>query len=152
MFVNQRIRFLLSRLSAIGTPEENHHSEEAMNNKLIAVDNSTEPPELAALANNPDVTLVVTKLDLRRLPEHVKAKLYTVATTFTAPQLQTSGDIYADSATSFSAPQLQTSGDIYARSATNFSAPQLQTSGDIHVPELPAAPSLTQQTRRTLHL
>jgi|ERR1039458_525715 hypothetical protein len=122
-----------------------------MSTKMIAVDNSTEPSQLAELANNPALKLEVTKLDLVRLPGHVKAALYTAATSFSAPQLQTSGDIYAHSATSFSAPQLQTSGNIYANSATSFSAPQLQTSGYIYAPEVPA-PTLTQQIRRTLHL
>ena len=103
-----------------------------MSNKIIAVNSSTDASELAGLATDPAVTLDVTKLDLGRLPEHVKAALYTEATSFNAPQLQTSGNIFASSATSFSAPQLQTSGYIYA-------------------PEVPA-PTLTQQIRRTLHL
>ena len=103
-----------------------------MSNKIIAVNNSTDASELAGLATDPAVTLDVTKLDLGRLPEHVKAALYTEATSFNAPQLQTSGNIFASSATSFSAPQLQTSGNIYARAATNFSAPQLQASGNIY--------------------
>ena len=47
-----------------------------MSNKRIAVDNSTDPSELAGLATDPAVTLDVTKLDLGRLPEHVKAALY----------------------------------------------------------------------------
>jgi hypothetical protein len=122
-----------------------------MSNELIAVNNWTEPTELALLANNPLVLLDVTNLDLGRLPQHLKAALYTAANTFCAPQLQTSGNIYADNATSFSAPQLQTSGSIYAPRATTFSAPQLQTSGYIYAPEVPA-PTLTQQIRRTLHL
>ena len=94
-------------------------------------DNSTEASDLAALANDPGVTLNVTALDLRRLPAHVKASIYTSAKAFNAPQLQISGEIDADRATSFSAPQLQTSGNISADRATSFDAPQLQTSGNI---------------------
>jgi hypothetical protein len=66
-----------------------------MSTKMIAVDNSTEPSQLAELANNPALKLEVTKLDLVRLPGHVKAALYTAATSFSAPQLQTSEYIYA---------------------------------------------------------
>ncbi len=90
-----------------------------MSNKIIAVNNSTDASELAGLATDPAVTLDVTKLDLGRLPEHVKAALYTEATSFNAPQLQTSGNIYARAATNFSAPQLQASGNIYADRATS---------------------------------
>ena len=96
------------------------------------INDLTEASELAALANNPGLTLDVTDLDLGRLPAHVKAALYTEATTFSAPQLQTSEYIYANNATSFSAPQLKASGDIYVGSATTFSAPRFQTSGDIN--------------------
>ena len=93
----------------------------------ITVNDLTEPSELAALASNAVLTLDVTNLDLGRLPPHVKAALYTEATTFRAPLLQTSGDINASSATSFRAPLLQTSGGINASSATSFRAPLLQT-------------------------
>jgi hypothetical protein len=103
-----------------------------INRERIAVNDLTGPSELAALANNPAVMLDVTQFDLGRLPEHVKAELFTDATSFNAPQLQTSKNIYAGSATSFNAPQLQTSKDIYASSATSFSARQLQTSGHIY--------------------
>lgn len=123
-----------------------------MSNKVIAVDNSTEPSELAALANDPLVTLDATKLDLGRLPEHVKAALYTDATTFSAPQLQTSGSIHANSATSFSVPQLQTSGNIYAYRATSFSTPQLQDSGHISAPGDTVPALMQQKQRRALHL
>ena len=100
-----------------------------MSKRYIIVDNSTEPATLEDYANTPGVTLDVTNLDLRRLPLHVKSGLYTKGRAFDAPQLQTSGDIFAPSATNFSAPQLQTSGDINASRATSFSAPQLRTSG-----------------------
>ena len=97
------------------------------------INDLTEASELAALANNPGLTLDVTDLDLGRLPEHVKAALYTEATTF-------------------SAPQLQTSGDIDARSATSFSAPQLQKSGDIDAPKASTRPTIGQRVRTALHL
>jgi len=42
----------------------------------FTADNSTESTELTAFASNPGVTLDVTNLDLRRLPQHVKAVLY----------------------------------------------------------------------------
>jgi hypothetical protein len=105
--------------------------EEAMSKERTVVNNLIGASELAALADNPGATLDVTEFDLGRLPERVKAALYTKAATFDAPQLQTSGDINAPSATSFNAPQLQTSGDIIAPRATSFSAPQLQIAGDI---------------------
>src|SRR5450755_2100683 len=111
--------FLLSKFSVKPMElESTIISEEAMSRERITVNDLTEASELAALANNPGLTLDVTDLDLGRLPAHVKAALYTEATTFSAPQLQTSGNIYANNVTSFSAPQLQTSGDIDARSAT----------------------------------
>jgi len=97
----------------------------------VIANNSTEAAELEIFASDPDVTLDVTNLDLSRLPQHVKAVLSTNAEAFNAPQLQTSGGIYAPHATSLDAPQLQTSGNITARRATTFSAPQLQTSGNI---------------------
>jgi hypothetical protein len=62
----------------------------------------------------PVIPLSCSIFDLGRLPEHVKAALYSEATTFSAPQLQTSGNIAADSATSVSAPQLQASARIEA--------------------------------------
>ena len=105
-----------------------------MSRERITVNELTEASELAAFASNPAAVLDVTRLDLRRLPEHVKAGLYTEATTFSTPQLKTSGKIDAGSATSFSAPQLQKSGYIDAGSATSFSAPQLQKSGHIYAP------------------
>jgi hypothetical protein len=101
-----------------------------MSRERIVVNDLTKASGLAALADNPDVRLDVTKLDLGRLPEHVKAALYTEATTFSAPQLQTSGYIYAPRATSFSVPQLQRSGNIAA-------------------PKEPA-PTLTQRVRTAL--
>src|ERR1035441_3714342 len=123
--------FLLSKFSVKPMELESAIiSEEAMSRERI--NDLTEASELAALANNPSLTLDVTDLDLGRLPAHIKAALYTEATTFSAPQLQTSGNIDASRATSFSAPQLQTSGNIDAGSATSFSAPQLQTSGNIY--------------------
>lgn len=102
--------------------------------KRITVNSLTEPSELAALADNAAVTLDVTDFDLGRLPGHVKAALYSAATTFSAPQIKTSGDIDARRATSFSVPQLQTSGHIYVDSAKSFVAPQLQTLEHIHAP------------------
>src|SRR6202035_784564 len=98
------------------------------------VDNRTDLAELTALANNSALTLDVTEIDLRRLPEHIKAALYTAAKSFSAPQLRESGHIDARSATSFSAPQLRKSGDIDASNAVSFSAPLLQESGDIFAP------------------
>src|ERR1039457_5457037 len=95
--------FLLSKFSVKPMELESAIiSEEAMSRERITVNSLTEPSELAVLANDPAVTLDVTDLDLGRLPAHVKAALYTEATTFSAPQLQTSGHIYAGSATSFS--------------------------------------------------
>ena len=116
------------------------------NEHFIAVGDLTKASDLADLADNPEVTLDVTELDLLRLPQHVKASLFTQATTFDAPQLQTSGYIDARSAKSFSAPQLQTSGYIDARSAKSFSAPQLQQSGDIYADSAKSfsAPQLQQ--------
>ena len=99
---------------------------------IVKIDNTTPEPLLLQLSASPRLTLDVTDFDLSRLPVRVKCDLVSSATSFSAPQLQTSGYIDARSATSFSAPQLQTSGYIYARSATSFSAPQLQTSGDIY--------------------
>jgi hypothetical protein len=106
--------------------------EEAMSRELTVVNDLIRASELAALTDNPGVTLDVTNLDLGRLPQHVKAALYSKAATFNAPQLQMSGNIYADKATSFSVPQLRTSGFIDASSATSVDAPQLQTSGNIY--------------------
>ena len=101
--------------------------------RMFIVNNSTEVSEITAFANDPAVSLDVTSFDLSRLPEHVKASLCTSAMSFSAPQLQTSGNIYAYRATSFSTPQLQDSGHI--------SAP-----GDT-VPAL-----MQQKQRRALHL
>ena len=70
----------------------------AMSRQLITVNRLTPPSELAVLAINAAVALDVTSLDLGRLPQHVKAALYTEATTFSAPQLQTSGYIDAPEA------------------------------------------------------
>src|SRR5205807_6591682 len=103
-----------------------------MSSEPIKVDNLTAASELAALVANPAVPLDVTDLDLGLLPEHVNAILYTEATEFIAPQLKTSGDIYATNATTFSASQLQTSGHILASIAIIFSVPKLQTSGNIY--------------------
>ena len=57
-----------------------------MSRQLITVNSLTPPSELAVLAINAAVALDVTSLDLGRLPEHVKAALYTEATTFSAPR------------------------------------------------------------------
>ena len=113
-------------------------------NQRIAVDDRTEPSELAALLGNWQVTLDVTNLDPGRLPEHVTATLYTEAAEFSVPQLRTSRGIDAPSATSFSAPQLQTSKNINACHATSFSVPQLQTAGHIYASSAPnfSAPQL----------
>ncbi|HWF65971.1 MAG TPA: hypothetical protein VN670_01625 [Acidobacteriaceae bacterium] len=100
--------------------------------RYAAVDNSTDPSRLEALAANPDVLLHVTRLDPRRLPEHIKATLYTEADTFIAPQLLTAGNIYAETAITFDVPQLQSSGNIHVHCVANFSAPQLRCSGNIH--------------------
>jgi hypothetical protein len=99
--------------------------------RYAAVDNSTDPSRVEALAANPDVLLHVTRLDLGRLPEHVKASLYTEADAFNAPGLRTSGNIYAAGATIFDLSQLQASGDIHAYTASSLNAPELQTSGNI---------------------
>ena len=102
-----------------------------MGEDRMIINDLTMPSELAILAGNPGLTLDVTNLDPLRLPAFVKAALYTEATSFNVPQLQTSGDIDAGSASTFDAPQLQTSGDIDAGSASTFNAPQLKASGNI---------------------
>jgi hypothetical protein len=94
--------------------------------KPTAVDDSTDPAELRALADNPAVILDVTDLDLGRLPTDVKARLYSDGETFSAPNLRTSGPIFAEKAKEFSVPKLQTSGDLWVSSAASFSAPELQ--------------------------
>ena len=100
--------------------------------RMFIVNNSTEVSEITAFANDPAVSLDVTSFDLSRLPEHVKASLCTSAMSFSAPQLQTSGDIAATSATSFSAPELRTSGYIHR-------APSSQPARPAPGPVLPAA-------------
>jgi hypothetical protein len=67
--------------------------------------------------------LDVTDGDLRQL-RHVAAHLYSRATRFDAPQLQTSGNIDARAATTFSAPQLQNFGNIDATLAASPTAPR----------------------------
>lgn len=100
--------------------------------RFAKVDNSTDPSRIEALAAKPYVLLHVTRLDSRRLPEHIRATLYIEADTFSAPQLLTAGNIYAENATTFDVPQLQSSGNIHVDCVVNFSAPQLRCSGNIH--------------------
>jgi hypothetical protein len=123
-----------------------------MTEQRFTVDNSTDPLLLETLAEQAYVILDVTKLNLGRLPAHVKAALQTDATIFSAPQLQTSGAIYANSAKSFSAPQLQTSRNIWAPNATSFIAPHLQTTRDIYVPKASTQPTIRQRIRTALSL
>jgi len=52
------------------------------------IDNSVDQKNLDRYAADPAVTLDVTALDLRRLPQHVQATLVSKAETFSAPQPQ----------------------------------------------------------------
>jgi hypothetical protein len=70
-------------------------SGEAMSAQRITTVDNSERPRLETLTNDTDANLDVTKLDLARLPAHVKATLFTDATSFNAPQLRTSGAIDA---------------------------------------------------------
>jgi hypothetical protein len=81
--------------------------------KVIRIDNSIEQSKLEALANDSYVALDVTALGPKRLPAHIGADLYTDASVFDAPQLQTLSKIYTD-AKNFSAPRLRTLRYIYA--------------------------------------
>jgi CTP-dependent riboflavin kinase len=74
----------------------------------VYVENTITDRRLKALADNPDMALDVTSLDLRRLPAHVRAELFSYTKqNFIAPNLEMCGDILLGLGEGeFSAPKL----------------------------------------------
>jgi hypothetical protein len=119
-----------------------------MSNKpRIVIDRLTSAHDVAVLARKLHVTLVVTNFDLKRLPSHVRAALWSEALTFVAPNLRTCEDIDATKATDFSAPLLEVSRNLYLPHATRFDAPRLASCAYIHAPLVtsPTAPQIQKQ-------
>lgn len=94
----------------------------------IAVTNRTDSVRLRELAEIPTLTLDVTKLDLGRLPENIKANLYSDARRVVLSNVRTSGSIDAPKARYFDAPKLEkVSGGMNVYSARAVTLPNLHS-------------------------
>jgi hypothetical protein len=114
---------------------------------IVVINHLTSGRDVAALASKLHLTLDVTNFDLKRLPTHVRAAIWSEASAFVAPTLRACEDINAANAIDFSAPLLQSARNLYLPQVTRFHAPRLANCAYLHAPLLtfPTAAEIQKQ-------